>query len=415
MYSLGETELERQTRLQADADAERAIQTLRDSQVGSLPEITVKGDPTVWYILTAAVLTGLFFPLGSRRRSLWLLLLAFASPVSAQSFTQQVVNGPDTFAVYGQYITTVTVDSVIQKKPTPPPVVLGFPYGPIRLFDASVSAPFNGTGGVSSGSPQSLLDNITEARQRKTPFIANLPCGGHNAVNLGNCLSLVNGVPTFNQLLFNAALEKYNTPAVRTAVQAAVKDSILIGVNLIDEAWVTGGGDGNTWGPAGTMTRQRVDSLCRRARSVFGPGVPLGASDQTKWQRTGKWDACDIGIAQFSYRYGSVTAWRDSILAISSAQGYESVFSTNFINGGTQDRNGPWDCPGSHKGQRAPNCQQTPTQHVAAIDALGEKGCGVVTMWRYDAARFALPGYATAFATAAALQAKRKRKVCGVR
>jgi hypothetical protein len=370
-------------------------------------------------MLIVGAIAAWFLAGGTKRRSLWILLLALTSPLSAQSFTQQVVTGPDTSTVYGHYVTvtqtTVTVDSVIPKKPTPPPVVLGFPYGPIRLFDASASPPFNGTGGISSGSPQSLLDNITKARQRKIPFIANLPCGGHNAVNLGNCLALVNGVPTFSQLRFNDALERYNTASVRAAVQAAVKDSILIGINLMDEPWVTGGGDGNTWGPAGTMTRQRVDSLCRRARNVFGPGVPLGASDQTKWQRTGKWDACDIGIAQFSYRYGSVKAWRDSILAVSSAQGYQSIFSTNFINGGTQDRTGPWDCPGGHKGQRAPNCQQTPAQHIGAIDTLGDKGCGVVTMWRYDAARFALPGYATAFATAAALQAQRKRKVCGVR
>ncbi len=70
MYNLGETELERQTRLQADADAERAISTLNTARVGSLPELTVKGNPLVWYILSAAVLTALIFPMHGRRRSL---------------------------------------------------------------------------------------------------------------------------------------------------------------------------------------------------------------------------------------------------------------------------------------------------------------------------------------------------------
>ncbi len=70
MY-FGETELERQARADADAAAERAINELRAAQVGSLPEITVKGNPMVFYILSAAVVTALLFPTRGKRRSLW--------------------------------------------------------------------------------------------------------------------------------------------------------------------------------------------------------------------------------------------------------------------------------------------------------------------------------------------------------
>jgi hypothetical protein len=70
MY-LGETELERQTRLQADADAQRAIDTLNAAKVGSLPEVKVTGNPMVFYILSAAVATALLFPTRGNRRSLW--------------------------------------------------------------------------------------------------------------------------------------------------------------------------------------------------------------------------------------------------------------------------------------------------------------------------------------------------------
>jgi hypothetical protein len=70
MY-LGETELERQARLQADADAQRAIDTLNAAKVGSLPEVTVTGNPLMFYILSAAVVTALLFPTRGKRRSLW--------------------------------------------------------------------------------------------------------------------------------------------------------------------------------------------------------------------------------------------------------------------------------------------------------------------------------------------------------
>ena len=70
MY-LGETELERQTRLQADADAQRAIDTLRASQIGQLPEVVAHGNPLVFYILAATVATALLFPTRGGRRSLW--------------------------------------------------------------------------------------------------------------------------------------------------------------------------------------------------------------------------------------------------------------------------------------------------------------------------------------------------------
>lgn len=71
MYALGETELERQTRIQADADAQRAIDTLNASKIGSLPELKVTGNPLVFYILAAAVATALLFPTRGKGRFLW--------------------------------------------------------------------------------------------------------------------------------------------------------------------------------------------------------------------------------------------------------------------------------------------------------------------------------------------------------
>jgi hypothetical protein len=70
MY-IGETELERQARADADAAADRAINELHSAQIGTLPEIAVKGNPMVFYILSSLIATALLFPTRGKRRTLW--------------------------------------------------------------------------------------------------------------------------------------------------------------------------------------------------------------------------------------------------------------------------------------------------------------------------------------------------------
>lgn len=313
-------------------------------------------------------------------------------------------------------------DTAVVTIVVPPPTTggaLGKPYGPSALMhDTSNNGPFTYDGGASSNKPQWLLDNINEARNRGLGFIANLPCGSHSASNPGYCLKQgSDGVWRFDRALFDAALAQYNTTEVKAAVAQAVKDGVLHGINLMDEPWVSGGGDGNTWGPAGTMTRARVDSLCTEAKKLF-PTAPVGTSNKLAWDKSHTWKVCDIGIAQFSYRFGSPTAWRDSVLAMSKAGGYSAAFSFNVINGGTQDRDGVWDCKdqGGHKGQRSPNCGMTATQIVTAVKALGDAGCAGLMMWRNDNTKFTTwTDWIQAFKDAAAIQAQRYKKPCKVR
>ncbi len=297
-------------------------------------------------------------------------------------------------------------------------MVKGRTYGPSDLFSATPPfAPFTANPSASSGRPQYLMDNIAKARQYKVQLLAGLPCGAHSATHLGACLVMKNGVAVFSQARFDSAMALFNTPELRAALAQSVKDSVLVGVNIMDEPWVSGTGDGNTWGPPGTMTRARVDSLCRSVKTILGPTVPVGTSDLAKWQRTGPWQWCDIGVTQYSYRFGDVIAWKDSILSASQAQGYMAVFGSNIIDGGTRDTDGTWDCAaqGGVKGLNSPNCQMTPSQVVFVGVNLGDAGCGPLGMWRYDATRFALPGFATAFAQVSALQLQRPQRMCRVR
>lgn len=426
MYGMGQNPLAMPTILQGAAYRE----TLSPEQLSRLESQgipTAKASVNVSSVLPMLVIGGIaawFLARGTKRRSLWVyigLLMSGGSMLSAQSFTQTVVEGSDTFTVYGSTSTvtntTVTIDSIVKKVPIPPPVVvLGRGYGPTNLLNEPLPyTPFTADGGASSNRPQWLLDNLAKARTRKVQIIPNLPCGAHSASKLGNCLAIVNGIVRFSKARFDSAVATYNIPAVRTALANAYKDSVLIAVNVMDEPWVTGGGDGNTWGPV-SLSRALVDSLCMSARLALG-NIPIGTSDQIKWAQSGPRKFCDVGIFQFSYRLGQVGAWRDSVLTLTTQQGYAPIFSFNWINGGTQDRDGTWNCAqqGGVKGTRSPNCTMTTGQYIAAGTALGGSGCGALLSWRYDKPRQLLPQFPPVFNTVADLQAQRAQTVCVVR
>jgi len=163
-----------------------------------------------------------------------------------------------------------------------------------------------------------------------------------------------------------------------------VADGTIVGHSVMDEPNVHGGGDGNTWGPQGTMTKARVDSLCGYAKAIF-PTLPVGVVHRHDiFEPTKSYRVCDFLISQFANRIGSVTEFRDAGLALARRDGHAIMFSLNILDGGVQDRTGAWDCPGSGIGTYAPNCRMTASQVREYGLTLGPAGCGLV-MWKYDA------------------------------
>lgn len=399
-------------------------------QAQGIPTTSATGQPAgvnVSSMLPFLIIGGIaawFLAGESRRRSLFtVLMLLLPVALTAQTpWKQDVVSGSDTLTVYGNYLTltTVKVDSVV-KKFVPPPIVLGRPYGPSGMIHDMKQpyTPFTADPNASSSTPAFLLDNLTKARQRGVKMVAALPCGSHNLTNLGNCLVKKGDTVMFSRARFDSALATYNTPAVKAALDTAYRTGVLVAVNLMDEPWVKGAGDGNTWGPKG-LTRAQADSLCRTAKAGAFKGIPVGTSDVSPsiWPTTTKLLTCDIGIAQFSFRFGDPVKWRDTILVSSASQGYQSIFSFNIVNGGTQDRDGTWDCAaqGGIKGTSSPNCTMTSPQVIASGTALGSSGCGSLMMWRYDSTRYAKLGMPTGpFKSVADLQKQRAVTVCKVR
>ena len=295
----------------------------------------------------------------------------------------------------------------------PPPTASGGkPFGPFGYL-GSVPATASHE---AANTPSSLLNAIAAARSSGRKLMAALPCGQHNPPNLGYCLRDSSGVAVFSMLGYDTALARYNRSDVLSAVSKAYADGVLLRINLIDEPWVNGQGDGNTWGPNG-LTKQQVDTICAKAKRLF-PGVPVGTSDYHGWEPAKSIRVCDAMTQQFSYRFvalsqfGSIRKWRDSALAIARRDGYGRVFSFNPINGGTPRPSGG-TCPnGAPPGQGPTQCQMTPAQIVAVVDSLGDAGCGAMLWWRDDANRFDAPAYQDAFRQAAALEAARGAKPC---
>jgi hypothetical protein len=265
-------------------------------------------------------------------------------------------------------------------------------WGPTGYFNETSSGPFTHDGGSASNKAAYLLDNIAEARARGVPFQPNLPCGGHSKENMGNCLRDSAGVAVFSRARFDSAMKAIAAPAVVAAVQKAHAEGLITGFNIMDEAWVSGGDDGagnvvgNTWGPPGTISKARADSLCGFAKTLF-PGVPMGMSGHlTVWEPTKPLKVCDFLTYQYSHRFGNLTTWRDAVLAQAAQSGYKVRFSLNVINGGTQDRDGTWDCAseGGRRGSRAPNCRMTPAQLLTVVKALAPHSHGGLMTWKYD-------------------------------
>jgi hypothetical protein len=285
----------------------------------------------------------------------------------------------------------------------------GVPFGPFAGWDGTVlkanTDVFSAT--IGSVGPDNILARITTARTEGKKLILAM-AGGHDPY-------LTNGV--FDRAKWNAAMQTFNTAAIRDAVAKAVADGTIIGNSVMDEPHVHGYGDGNTWGPSGTMTKARVDSMCGYVKNIF-PSLPTGVVHQhLVFEPTKSYKVCDFLVSQYSgpTKVGSVTAFRDGGLAYAARDGIAIAFSVNIINGGIQAaRDGLWNCPLTTTGGRGtfdPNCRMTAAQVREYGITLGLAGCAMV-MWRYDAAFMANAANVLAFKDIANKLATAPAKSC---
>jgi hypothetical protein len=287
----------------------------------------------------------------------------------------------------------------------------GIPYGPFGAWDFATAKPNTEVFTASIGAVNAgiIVDRINAARARHSKLIFAMTGGSHRNY-------LTDGV--FDQGKWEATMQTYNTAAIKTAIAQAVADGTIIGNSVMDEPHVSGLGDGNTWGPPGTMTKARVDQLCAYVKNMF-PTLPVGVvHPHSAFEPTNSYRVCEFLVDQYSWRKGSVEDFRDAGLAMGRRDNMAIIFSMNILNGGIQAaKDGLWNCPLTTTGGRGtyePNCRMTPQQVRENGIVLGSAGCAL-TMWTYEDTFMANPENQQAFRDVAARLASLPAKSCTLR
>jgi hypothetical protein len=319
-------------------------------------------------------------------------------------------NSSGTYRVIATAGTLADTSSVTVTQPLGSGPGTGIPFGPFSVWDG-IELKANTevfTASFGAVSPSNILGRIATARLTGNQMFLAMT-GGHERY-----LTDFGRGPEFDRAKWNARMQEFNTAAIKSAIAAGVAEGTIIGADVMDEPNVSGLGDGNTWGPKGTMTKARVDSLCGYVKEMF-PTIRVGVShNHDTFEPTKSYEVCEFIASQYANRKGEVTAWRDAGLALARRDGHGIAFSLNILGGGVKDMDGVWDCVGTGQGGKGPYeplCRMTPAQIREYGRVLGPYGCALL-MWRYDDRMMQQTEYQSAFRDLAALMASSSRTAC---
>ena len=344
---------------------------------------------------------GLFLHTGSLAGS-GPALVRSAEPSSQTTYwSDSVRRGDTTFVSRGRAVTTVVVVTDSQSIRVDPPAVLaGIPAGLFAVWDGTRLRPNTGGFTLAYGgeSPATLPVRLAVARSRGMRMVTAMTGGARaNYLTAG----------VFDMAKWKARMDQYDTPEIRAAVALAVSEGILIGNSVIDEPFNTGGpgNEANSWGPKGTLSKARVDSMCGYAKNIF-PTLPQGVFQDFRLDAADAYRVCDFITSQYKAIRGSPELYRDSALALCGRDRHACSFSLNVLDGGLPVRRkpgqtdyAPGDCPLTTTGGRGtyfPNCRMMADQVRDAGRVLGSAGC-FLTGWRYDSTFVAKPENQQAF------------------
>ena len=301
-----------------------------------------------------------------------------------------------TFQVIAKSGTMADTSAVTISVPLGSNTPTGIPFGPFGAWNGLALNPNTEVFSLNhqNYTPDNIVDRLSIARANG---VKQLPAmtGGARANYLTDSV--------FDMAKWKAKMDQFNTPAIKAAVAAAVADGTIIGESVMDEPGNDGGpgNEANSWGPAGTMTKARVDSMCGYVKAIF-PTLPVGVfHDYKGFEPTKSYQVCDFIVSQYRMAKGDVVAYRDGGVALAQRDGHAILFSLNIIDGGPRDvvNDGVWDCPATLTGgfgSYAPNCRMTSQQVRDFGKILGPAGCGMV-LWRYDDTFMADPDNQSAF------------------
>lgn len=282
----------------------------------------------------------------------------------------------------------------------------GVPFGAFGASERGVSRSNTDEFTLTIGSvePDELVQRLQSLRAAKHQLLLAMTGGSH-----ANYKS--DGVFDFDK--WKARMDRYDTPDIKAAVAAAVANGTIVGNSVMDEPQNTS--PENSWGPAGTMTKARVDEMCAYVKSIF-PTLPVGVvHDHRAFEPDAPYKTCDFIVSQYRWSKsdGDIARFRDDALALGRRDGIAIAFSLNILDGGIPKRQAA-ECPipetgGEGTSKRA--CRMTAAQVREWGLALGSAGCAL-TMWRYDPEFMANPENQQAFKDVAAALAKAPTKPC---
>lgn len=295
--------------------------------------------------------------------------------------------------------------------PTKPPVGpgKGVPFGAFAGQVGSVESvggrvPFSLS--MEPFEASNIVSRIKQAQASGMHLMIAMTSGKHDKYKTGG---------VFDMSKWLAKMNTYNTPAIKATIAAAVADGTIIGNSVMDEPHNTSTGNGNSWGPAGTMTKARVDEMCGYVKQMF-PTLPVGVvHDHKVFEPTKSYRVCDFIVSQYAWRKtkGDIIKFRDDGLALARRDGIAIAFSMNLLGGGipASELGG---CPTSRTGGPGlddGNCKVTAAQIREWGEALGAAGCAML-MWRYDPGFFSRPDNVQAFRDVTAALAKAPARSC---
>ncbi|HEY7636578.1 MAG TPA: hypothetical protein VH763_13585 [Gemmatimonadales bacterium] len=290
------------------------------------------------------------------------------------------------------------------------PIGHGVPFGAFAgksgNVESATTIPFTLT--MEPFDASSIVARINRARASGLRMMIAMTSGKHEQYKTGG---------VFDMSKWLAKMNTYDKPAIKAAIAAGVADGTIIGNSVMDEPHNTYTPNGNSWGPAGTMTKARVDQMCAYVKEMF-PTLPAGVvHDHNAFEPTKSYRVCDFIVAQYAWRKtkGDIAKFRDDALALGRRDGIAIAFSMNLLDGGIPAGKG--DCSSSQTGGRGllyegtGACMVTAAQIREWGETLGPAACAML-MWRYDPDFFSRPENVRAFKDLAAMLAKAPARSC---
>jgi len=280
---------------------------------------------------------------------------------------------------------------------------VGVPMGMAGLFTAGADrGPFAMS--LDGYNADNIIARLETARGKKLRVLLNMTGGSHNNYK-------TDGV--FDITKWMAKMQTYNTTSIQAAIAAGVADGTIIGNSVMDEPQNTSAEA--SWGPPGTMTKARVDEMCRYVRGLF-PTLPVGVvHDHRVFEPETGYSSCDFLVSQYTYRKtkGDVQGFRDAGLAFAARNHMAIIFSINILDGGIPRKaTGTCEIPETGgPGTYGRNCRMTPEQIRDFGLVLGPAGCAF-SMWRYDREFFSNSANKASFTEIADSLSKAPAKSC---